>query len=716
MQRPGYGRVLAIGLCVAAGGVFCGASPTGVRAQQSDPDEPLEVLPLEELVVTATRTETMVRDVPVNVTLVTRAQIRQSPAKNLQDLLQEIPGFGLRLQTRGSVAHPSWQAIGLRGLGGSNTSRTLVLVDGVPLNDPFFGWVRWSQVPLETIERVELVRGGGSMMWGSRGLAGVINIITRSPSETMLSLGLQGGSLETLQADGVAAIHAGRMGLLLSGEYFDSDGYILTREDQRGDIDVPNASRTATFNGKLELEASPAVRLYAQGSYLDQEKLFATGLQPNTTEIGFGRLGATLDAPDGSRFTANAFTHLQGYSNALSSADETRDTERLSLDQFDVPSTALGADLRWERAFGQHGLSAGADYLWVEGEAWEDLVFRDGVATQRRHTGGEQILGGLYLQDEFRPTGRWQLTGGVRVDMWQTYGGFRQIEDLTSGDLRADETFLDRTEWFASHNLGVRFHQTDRLSWRGSFYSGLRVPVANELYKPFRRSGGVVVEANAALDPERMLGAEVGVDYQIGATFLARLTGYWAEIRDAILEATIIGTVDEAQTVDPCGFVPAGGGCQQRDNIGTVRSPGLEAELEFRPRPAWKLSASYALTPAEIADAPGREELVGKRTIRTPVHQAAFRIAHSAPNLLDVSVTGRYLGPRFDEDTNVSRIDDSLVLDLRVARQLTRAVGAYVTVENLFDTEYEIAENRRGLVRVGAPLAVSGGLRVRVAP
>lgn len=713
--RQRYGRRLTIGVFVTAAGVLGGGWRAPLHAQEPDAGEPAQVLPLDELVVTATRTETLVRDVPVNVTVITRAQIRQSPAKNLQDLLQEIPGFGLRRQARGSVAHPSWQAVGLRGLGGSNTSRTLVLVDGVPLNDPFFGWVRWSQVPLETIERVELVRGGGSMMWGSRGLGGVINIITRSPGEAALSLGVQGGGLETFQADAVGTIHTGRLGLLLSGEYFDSDGYILTREDQRGDVDVPNASRTVTFNGKVELEASPAVKLYAQGSYLDQEKLHSTKLQPNATEVGFGRLGATFDAPDGSRFTANAFMHLQGYSNAISSTDQTRDTERPAVDQFDVPSTAIGAGLQWERAFGRHGLSAGVDYLWVEGEAWEDLVFRDGVATQRRHTGGEQILGGLYLQDELRLAERWQLVGGVRVDMWRNYGGFRQVEDLVSGELRADETFPDRTEWYANHNVGVRFRQTDRLSWRGAFYSGTRVPIGNELYKPFRRSGGVVVESNAALDPERMLGAEVGVDYQIGATFLARLTGFWTEIQDAILEATI-ATVEEARRVDPCGFVPAGGACQQRDNIGTVRSAGLEAEIEVRPGPGWRFSTSYTFNPTEITDAPGREELVGNRAIRTPVHQAAFRIARSDPALLDVSITGRYLGLRFDEDANVSQIDDSLILDLRLARQLTRTVRAFANIENLFDTGYEISRNRSGSVRVGAPLTVSGGLRVRVAP
>jgi outer membrane receptor protein involved in Fe transport len=705
----------AVGLFVTLAGGLAGASTARLHAQEPEAEPPVRVQPLDELVVTATRTETRVRDVPVNVTVVTRDQILRSPANNLQDLLQEIPGFGLGRESRGASAHPSWQPVGLRGLVGSGTSRALVLVDGVPLNDPFFGWVRWSHVPLEMIERVEVVRGGGSMMWGSGALGGVINIITRRPSETALSLGLQGGSLQTIQADGVGAIRTGRMGVLLSGEYFDSDGYIMTREDQRGEVDVPNASQTLTFNGKVEFEASPAVRLHVQGGYLDQEKLHTTELQPNTTEVGFGRVGATLDAPDGSRFSAHAFTHLQTYANGLSSVDETRSSERLTVDQFDVPSTAIGAGLQWERAFGRHRLSAGVDYLWVEGEAWEDLVFRDGVAMQRRHAGGEQILGGLYVQDEFHPAERWQLVGGVRVDRWRNYAGFRQIEELASGNLRADETFADRTEWYVRHNLGLRIHQTDRLSWRGGFYSGLRVPNGNELYKPFRRTGGVVVEANAALDPESMLGAEIGVDYQVGVTLLARLTGFWAEIRDAILEATI-ATVEEAQTVEPCGFVPAGGACQQRANIGTVRSPGLEAELELRPSPAWRLSASYTYNPTEITEAPGREELVGNRAIRTAVHQGVLRIGYSDPDLLDVSVIGRYLGPRFEEDTNLARIDDSLILDLRVARQLTRTVGAFATVENLFDTEYEISRARTGYVRVGAPLTVSGGLRVRVAP
>ena len=100
------------------------------------------------------------------MTIVTREELRLSAAQTLQDVLQEVPGLNFRFPFQAGVAHPSWQAVTLRGLGGTAASRTLVLVDGVPLNDPYFGWVRWSQVPVEVIERIEIVRGGATVSLG----------------------------------------------------------------------------------------------------------------------------------------------------------------------------------------------------------------------------------------------------------------------------------------------------------------------------------------------------------------------------------------------------------------------------------------------------------------------------------------------------------------------------------------------------------------------
>ncbi len=114
--------------------VLIAAAPSA--AQESPPDS---VASLRELVVSATRGEAVVGEVPINVTVLTGEQLRLSAAETLQDVLQEIPGLNFRFPFPAGVAHPSWQAVTLRGLGGTAASRTLVLVDGVPLNDPYFG-------------------------------------------------------------------------------------------------------------------------------------------------------------------------------------------------------------------------------------------------------------------------------------------------------------------------------------------------------------------------------------------------------------------------------------------------------------------------------------------------------------------------------------------------------------------------------------------------
>ena len=115
--------------------------------------------------------------------MLTREDISQSASQTLDDLLRQVPGFSLFRRSSSLVSHPTTQGVSLRGIGPSGTSRALVLLDGVPINDPFGGWVYWDRIPLQSIEQVEVVRGGGSSAWGNYALGGVINIITRRPTE-----------------------------------------------------------------------------------------------------------------------------------------------------------------------------------------------------------------------------------------------------------------------------------------------------------------------------------------------------------------------------------------------------------------------------------------------------------------------------------------------------------------------------------------------------
>ena len=137
--------------------------------------------------MTPTRTEFSTADLPEVVTILSRERIVETPANALDDVLRTVPSVNLPFVSSYQV-HPTAGSVSMRGLGGI---RALVLGDGVPLNDPFFGYVQWNQVPMGNIERVEIVPGGGPPLWGNYAMGGVINLITRVPKQQ--EVGAEGG-------------------------------------------------------------------------------------------------------------------------------------------------------------------------------------------------------------------------------------------------------------------------------------------------------------------------------------------------------------------------------------------------------------------------------------------------------------------------------------------------------------------------------------------
>ena len=165
------------------------AVSVGSAMAQGDTQDAPENPPLrEEIVVTANRVDQELEAVAGNVTVFTREDIEQSAAQTLDDFLRQVPGFSLFRRSSSIVAHPTSQGVSRRGISPSGVSRTLVLVDGVPVNDAFGGWVYWSRIPLESIEQIEILRGGGSNVWGNYALGGVVNITTRGVEKEQVAV------------------------------------------------------------------------------------------------------------------------------------------------------------------------------------------------------------------------------------------------------------------------------------------------------------------------------------------------------------------------------------------------------------------------------------------------------------------------------------------------------------------------------------------------
>jgi len=671
-----------------------------------------EVIQLEPVVVTATRTEQQLKDVAANVTVYTKEDIEKSAAQTVDDFLRQLPGFSLFRRSSSLVAHPTTQGVSLRGIGPSGVSRTLVLLDGVPLNDPFGGWVYWSKVPLESIERIEVVRGGGSSVWGNYALGGVIHLITKRPEKRTLTFLGEGGNRGTVNLDLFASDLWGPIGVAVGGNFFHTNGYEVIREDQRGTIDINADSEHATFNGKLEYTLSEDATLSLQGSYFTEDRGNGTPLTNNSTDAGYIRGGANFKTPDGSEWKLDVFSHLQTFQSTFSAQASDRNSERPALDQFDVPSTAVGTSFQWSKQIDEsHLMTAGTDLRWVDGETNEDFFFTGGQFTRRRKAGGEQQLAGVFLQDIFTLTPRWQMTGGLRLDFWRSFDGSRVEQNLQTGAITRNDTFPDRDRLAFSPRFAVLFHASDDLSARSSFYMGFRAPTLNELYRPFRVRNDIT-EANETLDPERLIGGEVGVDYFFFDGFLGRLTGFWNELKDPVANVTIAKAASSG-VIPPCGFVPAGGSCRQRQNLERSRIRGIEVELEYRPNALWVMSGSYLFNDTEVLNAPNQPQLEGNQIAQVPEHRFTLILSYSNPDILNATIEGRYVGEQFEDDLNSITLDDFFVVNLQLSRQIMKGWEAFLGVENLFDKTYEVGKTTDGIVTIGAPLLIHGGIQAQ---
>jgi outer membrane receptor protein involved in Fe transport len=654
---------------------------------------------LEPVVVTATRTEQKLGEAPASVTVLTREDVAQSAAQSLDDLLRQVPGFSLFRRSSSLVSHPTTQGVSLRGIGPSGASRALVLLDGIPVNDPFGGWVYWDRIPLQSVEQVEVVRGGGASVWGNYALGGVINIITRRPTARAAFFEGSYGTQDTHNVDLLLTEALGPFRLSLEGSHFATDGYKVVNASRRGTIDVDAGSRHTTFNGRAELVASPDLSVFVRGTYYEESRENGTRLQFNNTDAGSFATGLRARTGDGSEWTGTVFTDFQSFHSTFSTQAADRNSETLALDQR-VPTTAVGAAVSWSRAFGSHRLLAGSDFRWVEGET-DERVYVAGAFARTRVAGGEQQIVGVFVQDVYTPIPALELVGGVRVDYWRAYDGTRRDTPPPAG-VPARQSFPDADDLGVSPRLALVWHATPQTDLRASGYQGFRVPTINELYRVFRVRNDVTA-ANARLKPERLTGGEVGVEQRWGP-FTGRLTAFWNEVEDLVANVTL---------TSPLPDCPAGTTCRQRQNLDRARIRGFESELELRPARDWRIIAGYIFTDTTVLDAPQQRALEGKRLAQVPRHGASLTVRYDNPALFTAAATARFVGRQFEDDLNTLPLGSYVLLDLFLSRRLTRWAELFVGLENVLDTTYTTGRTSEGVVSIGAPFLAHGGVRLQ---
>ena len=609
-------------------------------AQQNPPEKP-EPLKTSITVVGGVAAET-----PANITVLGPLQLQETPGVNLDDRLREVPGFSLFRRTSSVVAHPTTQGISLRGIGSSGASRTLVLWDGVPVNDPFGGWVYWTQLPPEEIERVEILRGAATSVFGDKAMTGAIALFSRTPARRRLGASYEGGNRDTHDVSADFTNVFSRWAFSGWGRAFTTGGYYLVPGNIRGPVDTLAGVRFATGGARLDF----ANMLFFKFDLLAEDRKNGTPLQTNSTGMGMASLRFERAFGSNSLSLAGFHTREQFHAGFSAIAGD-RKTERLTMRQT-VPAEAEGGDALWQHASSSWNLLGGADVYRVEGVSTDHLA-----PTGIREGGGSQLQHGVFAQAD------------------KTFGALRLFLGGRHSFTGAGRNFFSPSAGFVA---GRR-----RLRARGSVYRGFRSPTLNELYREFR-AGNSVTQANAALRPETLFGAEAGLDI-VGESAGGRLTFYRNSLDDVITNVTLSSSASQI--------------IRQRRNAASALSRGAEAEAHARWR-QWRLELGYLFADSRYAN--------GKRVAQVPRHQGSGQFIFQQGGTL-ASFGVRSYAAQFDDDLNQFLLPGFATLQF-VARQKIRAgLSAVAEFENLLDRRFFTGFSPTPAI--GAPRLWRAGIR-----
>jgi outer membrane receptor protein involved in Fe transport len=700
----------------------------------------------ESVTVTASRSEQRLGDVPASVSVLSRDDIRTSPAVVADDVLRQIPTFSLFRRTSSLSSHPTTQGVSLRGIGPSGVSRTLVLLDGVPFNDPFGGWVYWTRVPLENASRIEVVDNSSSNLYGNYAMGGVINIVTEPASRRTLELRTQYGTLGSPKMDFSGSDVWGKVGVVVNGSLFKTDGFPIVSASERGLVDNNAAVQYRDFNVKADYTPTDRVRIFARTGHFYEKRdngkasTFDQTEEGNDTTWTTASGGVQIQLPDQSNLQASVFGDNETFhSNALAVPAATAATPARSIGRMStlqtVPTKGFGGMVQWSRALGTKNLfTAGTDWRWVDGDSQDTALDAQRGATPitLRVAGGTQRSLGAFVQDLMTIAPKLDVTLSARVDRWHNYNAHFLETTLATGLPTANNkpSLPERMDTVVSPRIASLYRVNTRVSAWADFGGGFRAPTLNELYRQFS-VGAITTRANDQLGPERLRGGEVGIRVAPTQTSTIRATWYDNRIKNPVSNVTL----------------PTPANTQQRQNLGRTRVDGLQLDFDYLLGSSFKVSGGYLFNRARVVEFAANPSLAtncpgavaagrtGEPCVlpQVPRHRGSLLFAYANPKYFSAALSIQVLGRQFDEDQNARAIPAAAlaeagypasastttnpglpkytIVSITASRALGRSLEVFVGAQNLFDREYFVGTLP---TTIGSPRMVNAGLRVRL--
>jgi iron complex outermembrane recepter protein len=619
-------------LCSVIFLILFNSFPFSLPAQENE-------VTLEGVVVTATRDAEEIRKVPANVTVITQEGIAQSNAQNVVDLLKDQ----VDVVVRDFYGNGKTASVDIRGFGETGNLNVLVLVDGRRVNDIDLSGVDWTQIPKDQVERIEIVRGSGSVLYGDNATGGVINIITKRPGKPF-----------TAHAEGVAGSYGyykgtasaggtwGPFSAMVSANYQDTDGY---REN--------GFLRAKDFGGKFIYDLNENIRFNLTGSFHQDDAGLPGGLPkaiyevdrratlaPNDrakTDDWYLALGTKARFGDLGRFEMNLSYRSREINDHFQSY--------LFEDNRNLSTWAVTPRYIFERPLWTlpNKLIFGLDFYSSNSNVFSQSPFGSNrVEVTKQSTG-------LYLLDELSLLSNLILTLGFREE-WATYDLFQDVPRVE------DKTHENKPAWNVSLNYLFDKTSSVYLSAKRSF----RFPVTDELIQFFP-----VFQVNPGMKPQISYQYEAGVRHAFADWIEANLTLFWIETRDEIF-------------FNPVTFT--------NENFPKTRRQGIEVGAKARPLPWLSLWGNYSYINPTLEQQP----YSGNTIPGVPKNKGSIGADIQLWNALSFNARATFVGYRYlisDWANRVDKLDGYYTIDAKLSYSW-KGLKAFAGVNNLTNQKY----------------------------
>ena len=636
------------------------STPVSLSAQEKE-------IILEKIVVTATRDAQEIRKIPANVTVITREEIEKSNFQMVIDIVRNEVGVVVRdIYGTGKKA-----SVDIRGLGETGPLNTLVLVDGRRVNEIDLSGVDWTQIPLNQVERIEVVRGSGSVLYGDNAVGGVINIITKKP-EKPFSVSAEGvfGSYYSHKESGSINGKWGPFSVILNAGYQGTDGYrtngFLKAKDLGGRIlyDL-NENIQLNFSGNLHWDDTGLPGGLNKPLYKQDRR---TTLDPDNhaeTDDGYGALGFNVKLSDWGRIETDlSYRHRNGknfldFPSSFYTYRDERKLETWGLTPKYILETPLLNLL--------NKLTLGLDFYRSDAEVKSREVFF-GFPSSNRSDALKRSTG-IYLHDELSFFKNAVLTMGLRHE-WVTYDLFM----LTPG-------LKDRIEDHEpAWNIGFNYLFGKRSSAFFSVKRSFRFPVSDEMIALDLTT--FQLKINSTIKPQTGYHYEAGVRHAFTDQIDLNLTFFWMDLRNEIF-------------FNPQTF--------NNENFPKTRRQGMELGLKFKPFQWLSVWGNYDYIKPELREAP----FSGNDIPMVARHKGAIGADLAFGDGFMFNVAANLIGSRYfisDWSNRVDRLDGYYTLDMKLSYSW-KGLKVFAGINNLFDRKYAeyAVTNAAGTARLYYP-------------